>query len=235
MDGILLVDKPIFYTSHDLVDVLRRKTGIRRIGHAGTLDPLATGLLVMLIGRATSLFDRLAGSDKEYEGILMLGLVTDTQDLEGRILRIRDVETPAPENIRQTLRSFLGPQKQRIPRFSSARVSGRKSYELARKKIDFEAREKDVDVKELDFVAAEESEIYFRTRVSSGTYIRALCEAIGEKLGPGACLAALRRISSGPYHVRNALTIEQIRAAEPALIRRALLPLPSENAEPAFK
>lgn len=222
MDGVLLVDKPLFYTSHDLVDVLRRKTGIRRIGHAGTLDPLATGLLVMLVGRATTLFERLSGSEKEYEGVLTLGIRTDTQDLEGHITETRSAEKIGRDEIERVFRSLLGPQKQLIPRYSSARVKGRKGYEMARKNIDFESREKDVDVKELVFIALEDDDVFFRTRVSSGTYIRALSDEIGQRLGSGACLAALRRVSSGPYHVRNALTIQAIRSLEPSAVLRHL-------------
>ncbi len=223
MDGILLIDKPLFYTSHDVVDALRRHTGISRIGHGGTLDPLATGLLVLLVGRATSLFDRVSRGDKEYEGVMTLGMRTDTQDLEGRILEWRPAGSVPPRAVEEVFEGLRGVRKQKVPRFSSARFAGKKCYEMARKRIDFVPPEKTVEIKTLELLAVSEEDVYFRVRASAGTYVRALCDEVGERLGTGACLGALRRIGSGDFHVRDSVPLGVIRSLSAADLRRRLV------------
>lgn len=230
MNGLLLLDKPIFYTSHDIVDVVRRKLQIRRVGHAGTLDPMATGLLVIMIGQATSLFAKLSGHDKEYEGLLTLGIETDTHDLEGKIVKTHDASATSPELIERAFRNLLGEQTQEIPRYSSAKVGGRKSYAMARKNVAFETQTKQVDIKALEIQAIDMPNVYFRADVSKGTYIRALCAQIGRDLGTVACLSALRRTRSGQFRLSDGLTIEQLRAMPVAQIQSRLIQMEPETA-----
>lgn len=224
LDGLLLLDKPFSFSSHDLVDWVRRSAGTRRVGHAGTLDPMATGLVVILIGKATQLSDKLIQDDKEYTGIMTLGLQTDTQDLEGRILRD---ESPSQEideaKVRAVFAGFVGTREQKIPRYSSARVAGEKSYVLARKNIAFEQRTKTVEIKRLESTLFKTPDIYFSSTVSKGTYIRALCEEIGETLGCGATLSALRRIRSGPFHVKDSLAAADLDRLSAADLKRRLI------------
>jgi len=207
MNGILLIDKPILYTSHDIVDCVRRKLKIRRVGHAGTLDPMATGLLVVMVGTTTSLFEALSSQDKTYEGMMTLGMEARTQDAEGEIVRTADTDGVREEDVRNVFGQFRGRLEQQIPHYSAAKIHGKKGYELARKRIDFKPPVKTIDVKELRLQAFLNPDIYFYACVSKGTYLRALAADIGTALRVGAVLTALRRVCSGCYHVRESLTL----------------------------
>lgn len=224
MEGILLIDKPILWTSHDVVDAVRRRTGLRQVGHAGTLDPMATGLLVILVGGATKAFSGFEAHEKEYEGILTLGIRTDTQDLEGRITATADPSPMDAERIRSAFRSFTGIIEQPVPRYSSARVEGYKAYELARKNVPFEPPVKTVEVKSLEMAGFHGPDVWFSAIVSKGTYIRALCEGVGLKLGCGAVLSALRRMRSGAFHVRDSVRPDDLSRMAAPQIRARLLP-----------
>ena len=207
-NGILLIDKPLLYTSHDIVEIVRRKLGLQRVGHTGTLDPMATGLLVILVGEGTRSFDRHVMDDKEYEGVMTLGMVTDTQDLEGRIERFQEPPDFGVGDILKVFREFCGVIEQRIPRYSSAKINGIASHRLARRNVPFEQALKRVEVKRLELSGFENPDIFFSIAVSKGTYVRTLCEDIGNALGVGAVLSGLRRIRSGPFLIHASVSLE---------------------------
>lgn len=216
--GILPIDKPILYTSHDAVDFLRRKLHYQKIGHAGTLDPMATGLLILLIGNATREFEFLSALDKGYEGIITLGLETGTQDSEGEIVMNRDASGISEEDVCRRMRSFEGVQQQRTPLYSSAKIGGRKGYEMARKKIEFEPPLKKIHVKKFELLAYLNPDVYFGALVSKGTYLRAMAADLGQSLGVGGSLTCLRRVSTGDFSLNEALSLPQIQKLDPAEI-----------------
>ena len=230
MEGLLLIDKPILWTSHDVVDAVRRRAGLRQVGHAGTLDPMATGLLILLVGRATKAFSSFEAHDKEYEGMLTLGLRTDTLDLEGRIVSTSDPSAVDAAQARSAFSSTVGRIEQPVPHYSSARVKGAKAYELARKNVSFEPPVKTVEIKSLELLRMESPDVWFSTVVSKGTYVRSLCDEIGRKLGCGAVLSALRRLRSGPFLVRDSVPVEALSRMRAPEIAARLLPVGSVKA-----
>lgn len=207
MDGILLFDKPIGWTSHDAVDFLRRKIGQRKVGHAGTLDPMATGLLVLLAGRATKRSSELLGLGKEYSGVMTFGVRTDTQDFEGRLLEGRDPEMLRESDIRQAFEALTGKIFQTPPAYSAVKRAGKKLYEMARLGVivECEAREIHVERFRLTEYRPNECEAVFSVSCSKGTYVRSLCDAVGQALGVGAALSTLRRTRIGAYTLNRAL------------------------------
>lgn len=231
MDGLLLIDKPAGMTSHDVVARVRRLTRIRQIGHAGTLDPMATGLLVLCIGHAVRLSEYLLGKDKAYTGRIKLGERTSTDDAEGEIVE-RHESRITPEDLARVTPAFLGDILQAPPQYSAIQVQGRRAYKLARRgeKIDLPPRP--VTIYELALTPAADQppspfvhEIELRVTCSAGAYIRALARDIGEMLGCGAHLAALRRVRSGSFTLADALTLEQLeQAARAGALAQHLLP-----------
>lgn len=222
MNGILLIDKPAGLTSHAVVARLRKILDIKRIGHAGTLDPAATGLLVILVGSATKLFPYLSDLDKEYEGEVTIGVSTDTLDAEGNITAVKEVEGEIAAD--EALISLLGEREQAPPMFSAIKSAGKKLYELARKGIEIERRPRAIavyDLKRISPVVYENgrARFSFYTRVSKGTYIRTLSAEIGEKLGFPAHLSALRRLSVGSFSVREASGLEEVTAGNFSLLK----------------
>ena len=208
--GFILVNKPSGPTSHDIINQMRRITGIKKIGHAGTLDPFASGLLIVAIGReATREIDKFVKMDKEYIATLYLGAVSDTHDREGKILdfrfKILDLDT-----IKNTLVKFIGEQKQVPPMFSAKKVKGKKLYELARQGIEIEREPVDINIYSIDFLEYEWPLLKIKVRSSSGTYIRSLAYDIGEKLGCGAYLEELERTAIGEFRIENAITAEGV-------------------------
>ncbi len=212
MTGILLVDKPQGFTSHDVVAKLRRLLGERRIGHTGTLDPLATGLLPICIGKATKVCGLLTEGDKAYEAVLLLGRATDSQDISGKILWEREPEGDA-EAVLAALSSFVGSYDQVPPMYSALKVGGKKLVDLARAGREVERQPRRVQIYALDILSVDLPRIRFRVRCSKGTYIRTLCHDVGEKLGCGGCLESLRRLESGPFGIEHAHTLEDIEQA----------------------
>jgi tRNA pseudouridine55 synthase len=223
-DGFLLVDKPAGMTSHDVVLAARRAFGESRIGHAGTLDPFATGLLVLLLGRATRLLPHLDGVPKEYEATIVLGAETDTDDHEGTTLRV--AQPPADEAIRAAISQLTGTLAQVPPAFSAKRVGGRRAYEAARAGIAMELEPSRVEVYEWRDVSRDGSTLRATIACGGGTYIRALARDLGKLTGSAAHLGALRRVRSGPFHVGDAVTVDALRAGE-ASLRPALDALPT--------
>ncbi len=215
--GLLLVDKPAKLTSHDVVDAVRRLLGTRRIGHTGTLDPAATGLLVLCVGRAGRLQSFLTGWEKAYEGTMRFGITTDTYDTEGTPVG-EPHPHPRPERARleEACRSFTGEIRQSPPPFSAKKFEGRKFYDLARKGEAVPDLPKTVTVREFAILALDGDVARFRISCTSGTYIRSIAHDVGKALGLGAHLASLRRTSIGPFRLEDARTLPELEALAPA-------------------
>lgn len=224
MEGVLLVDKPTDHTSHDVVARLRGKLRIRRIGHAGTLDPMATGLLVILVGKATRLSQYLTGLDKEYEGTVELGKITNTQDAEGEVMETRPVPPLTADDIRAALKGFLGDQYQTPPMFAAIKIDGVPLYKMARQGEEVEREPRFIRVTSWELTRFEPPRFDFRVLVSKGTYVRTLAHDLGQKLGCGGHLAALRRTSVGSFKLSQALTLDQIEALSLPEIEKRLIP-----------
>ena len=207
--GIILVNKPKGMTSHDVVDFARNRLGIRKIGHAGTLDPMATGLLILLVGKATKLSSRFAELDKEYEATLHLGVRTDTGDAEGKIIEERPVAVSEKE-IYEAFSRFIGEIEQVPPMISAIRYKGRRLYELARKGITIPRSPRKVKIYRLEVNHIDLPEVSFTVACSKGTYIRKLCEDIGELLGCGAYQSRLHRLRIGSFSVKEAIELEEL-------------------------
>lgn len=205
MDGIILFNKPILWTSHDAVDYFRRKLGQRKVGHAGALDPMATGLLLILAGSATKLSSSLSGLDKEYRGVMTLGVTTDTQDFEGKILSESDASGIPEAELRRVMSRFEGSLRQVPPSFSAVKSGGKKLYEWARRGVTLEVEARDITVKRFELTVFSSPDAHFSLSCSKGTYVRALCEETGKALGCGAALSALVRTRIGEYHLKDAV------------------------------
>lgn len=232
MEGILLLDKPADHTSHDVVARLRGKLKMKRIGHAGTLDPMATGLLVILVGKATKVSQYLTSLDKEYEGTVELGKVTDTQDADGEMMETRPVPPFTEADIRAGIQGFLGDQYQTPPMYSAVKIDGQPLYKAARKGEEVEREPRFIRVMNWDVTRFELPRFDFRMRVTKGTYVRTLAHDLGQKLGCGAHLAALRRTASDKFHLSQALTMDQIQAMTLPEIEKRLIP--AREAVPSF-
>lgn len=219
MSGILLVDKPAGWTSHDVVGRLRRMTGQRRIGHSGTLDPMATGLLVVFLGRATRAVEFAEGHDKAYTALLCPGVVTDTLDTTGAVLATSP-ERPTLSELEAALGAFRGEIEQLPPMYSALKHKGKKLYEIARAGGEVERKPRPVTIYRLECTGERGGDFVLEVECSKGTYIRTLCDDIGRALGCGACMSGLRRTRAGGFDVRDALTIEEIerRGAENCLL-----------------
>jgi tRNA pseudouridine55 synthase len=225
MEGILLVDKPGDHTSHDVVARLRGKLKMKRIGHAGTLDPMATGLLIILVGKATRVSQYLVSLDKEYEGTIEFGKVTDTQDAEGEMMETRPVPPFTEEEINAGIRGFLGDQYQTPPMYSAIKIAGVPLYKSARKGEEIEREPRFIRVMSWEITRFGVPRFDFRLRCTKGTYIRTLAHDLGQKLGCGAHLAALRRTATDKFNVSQALTLDQIQAMTlPEIERRLIAP-----------
>lgn len=213
LGGFLLLDKPSGPTSHDMVYQLRRITGIKKIGHAGTLDPLASGLLIMAISRsATKQIDHLAKQDKVYEAVFQLGGTSDTEDRLGQI-ETRDIkQIPDIKEIQLALNSFIGPIEQIPPMYSAKKIAGKKLYELARKGQIIERQPSLITIYKIDLIDYTWPLLKLTINCSTGTYIRSIARDLGEKLGCGAYLAELRRTKIGQYLVTKAVSPNELTA-----------------------
>ncbi|MBL9187391.1 MAG: tRNA pseudouridine(55) synthase TruB [Opitutaceae bacterium] len=225
IEGILLVDKPADHTSHDVVARLRGKLKMKRIGHAGTLDPMATGLLIILVGKATRVSQYLISLDKEYEGTIELGKVTDTQDAEGETMETRPVPAFTEAELTAAVRSFHGDQYQMPPMYSAIKIDGVPLYKSARKGEEIAREPRFIRVMSWEITRFGVPRFDFRMRVTKGTYVRTLAHDLGQKLGCGAHLAALRRTATDKFNVSQALTLDQINALTiPEIGRRLIAP-----------
>ena len=212
MDGAVVVDKPSGWTSHDVVNKVRRFAGTRKVGHLGTLDPAATGVLPLVIGRATRLAQFYTRNDKIYEGVIHFGYSTDSYDADGEATSPeRDVVLDR-EQVEAALQKFRGPFAQTPPPVSAKKIGGRPAYEMARKQQPVELKPVDVEVYALDLLRLEGSEAEVRVHCSAGTYLRSIAHEAGQALGCGALLKALRRTASGDFKIEAARTLEQLVA-----------------------
>lgn len=213
MNGIIIIDKKKGYTSHDIVAILRKALNIKRIGHIGTLDPNAQGVLPILIGQATKVSKYLMEHDKTYVATIKLGEKRDTGDSEGEIIEIRDTKELKLEekDIEKILYSFIGRQKQTPPMYSAIKVSGKKLYEYAREGKKIEVQKRDIEIYNIELQKVEKDEITFKLKCSKGTYIRTLCEDIAEKLGTVGYMKELTRIEVDKFNIKDAIEIEDIK------------------------
>src|ERR1700678_1976266 len=225
LDGVLLVDKPGEHTSHDVVARLRGKLRMRKVGHAGTLDPMATGLLIILLGRATRVSQFLISLDKEYEGTVELGKVTDSQDADGQVMETRPVPALTREEVAAAMQGFLGDQYQTPPMFSAIKIGGVPLYKRARNGEEVEREPRFIRVMSWEMTGFASPHVDFRLKCTKGTYVRTLAHDLGNKLGCGAHLSALRRTATDRFNVAQALTMDQIEALPLPDIEKRLIPV----------
>ncbi|NLN70517.1 MAG: tRNA pseudouridine(55) synthase TruB [Chloroflexi bacterium] len=212
VSGVLVIDKPVGMTSHAVVQVVRQGTGIRRAGHTGTLDPRASGVLVVLVGPAVRLSEYVSASDKRYQAIIRLGETTDTYDGDGEVVTRRPVDITT-EQIEEALTHFEGTVEQTPPAYSAKRVQGKKAYELAREGEAVELEPKEIDVYHLELLEWDPPEAIIDVFCSSGTYVRSLSNDLGELLGCGGHLVGLRRTKSGEFALRDAIQLRKLEEA----------------------
>ena len=215
-DGLLLVDKPSGPTSHDIVAQIRRRFRIAKVGHGGTLDPMATGLLVILLGKGTKISDRVMGHDKTYEGTLRLGLETDSQDADGRIVAEKDAAAVTAAQVEEQFKLRLGDQMQLPPMVSAIKIQGVPLYKLARKGETVERQPRLIHVYRFELLDFAPPDVRFRVECTKGTYVRTLAHDVGQALGVGAHLVALRRTKIGQIDVAQAHPLAELLEA-PAL------------------
>lgn len=216
VDGVLIVNKPAGMTSHDVVARVRRITGEKSVGHLGTLDPMATGVLPLVLGRFTRLAQFYNDADKRYEGTIRFGLATDTYDAEGEPAGLEQPVSLSLEQIRAAAAKFTGKLQQTPPPFSAKKVAGVPAYKLARKGAEVELKPKDVEIKELEILDWDGKQAHFRSWVSSGTYLRSLAHDMGAALGTGAHLAALARTAVREFRLEDAHSLEYLEEAAAA-------------------
>jgi tRNA pseudouridine55 synthase len=208
LDGALLIDKPAGPTSHDVVDMIRREFQIKKVGHCGTLDPGATGLLIIVLGRGTKLSERLMSDDKVYEGTMKFGETTDSYDADGELVASLPVPPLTVAELNETAVHFVGDQMQKPPMVSAVKKGGVPLYKLARKGIEVEREPRLIHIYNFKFSAYQEPVGTFRLACTKGTYVRTVAHELGEKLGCGAHLATLRRVTSGKFDVAEALPLD---------------------------
>ncbi len=210
MEGIVVINKPQGITSHDVVSEVRRKFHMRRVGHAGTLDPLATGVLIILLGRSTKLFDKFQAFDKAYRATFKLGTVTHTADIQGRVISQRPYEDIAKDKVEEVMKKFVGDIEQIPPMVSAVKVGGKRLYQLARQGIEVERQPRKIHVGLLRMVSFLSPLVEFYVECSKGTYIRQLAHDIGEFLGCGACITQIERTKVGPFLITDAVSLEDL-------------------------
>jgi tRNA pseudouridine55 synthase len=226
MDGVLNINKPPGMTSHDVVRAVRRITGEKRVGHTGTLDPLATGVLVLCIGKATRIAQYLEAGEKEYKAVMRLGVTTDTLDADGRVLETRAYSPPDRSQLLEALKHFTGTIMQRPPAYSAIKVNGVASYKLARVGKAELLKPRQVTIYSIDLTAYEDPLVSLTVKCSKGVYIRTLCADLGEALGPGAHLTGLVRTRSGRFGIERTVTLDRIAdSAAAGTLDKILVPL----------
>jgi tRNA pseudouridine55 synthase len=224
LDGAILVDKPAGPTSHDVVDVIRRHFQIKKVGHCGTLDPNASGLLIIVLGRGTKLSEKLMSDDKVYEGQIKLGETTDSYDTDGEILQTRPVPALTLDQLNDVAATFIGDLMQKPPMVSAVKKNGVPLYKLARKGIEVEREARLIHVYNFRFTEYYEPFAAFRLACTKGTYVRSIAHDLGEKLGCGAHLHTLRRISSGKFDVADATLLEDLLKLSANELEKQVMP-----------
>ncbi|MBX3747088.1 MAG: tRNA pseudouridine(55) synthase TruB [Verrucomicrobiae bacterium] len=224
LDGALLVDKPAGMTSHDVVDRLRRHLGVKKVGHCGTLDPMATGLLVIVLGRATKLSDSLMASDKVYSGRIKFGEATNSYDADGELTMSLPVPPLTVDILNEAAGGFVGDILQTPPMVSAVKVKGVPLYKMARRGIEVQREARLIHVYSFRFTAYEEPVGAFRLACTKGTYVRSIAHELGERVGCGAHLCGLRRLDSGRFGVDEAMTLDGLLALAPAELKARVIP-----------
>jgi tRNA pseudouridine55 synthase len=224
LDGAILIDKPVGPTSHDVVDAIRRHFQIKKVGHCGTLDPNATGLLIIVLGRGTKLSEKLMGDDKVYEGTIKVGETTDSYDADGKITASLPVPPLILEQLNEEAAKFIGDQMQMPPMVSAIKKNGVPLYKLARKGIEVEREPRLIHIYNFRFTNYAEPLGEFRVACTKGTYVRSIAHDLGQKLGCGAHLAALRRTVSGKFDVADATRFDDVMNLTAAELEKKVLP-----------
>ena len=224
LDGAILVDKPVGPTSHDVVDAIRRQFGIKKVGHCGTLDPNATGLLIIVLGRGTKLSEKLMGDDKVYEGTIKFGEATDSYDSDGEITASLPVMPMTVEELNQEAASFIGDLMQKPPMVSAVKKGGVPLYKLARKGVEVEREARLIHVYNFRFTKYEEPLGTFKLACTKGTYVRSIAHDLGEKIGCGAHLTTLRRSASGKFDVADAVTLDAVLKMTESELEKRVIP-----------
>ena len=211
-DGILIIDKPQDFTSHDVVAKIRKIIGTKKVGHTGTLDPMATGVLVVCVGAATKLVEHFTCKDKVYEAKVKLGIKTDTADITGNVIEECNVNEIDEKLVAEVMKKIIGKQLQTPPKYSSIKVNGMKLYEYARQGIEVKIEPREIEIFNISDINIDEEnkEIAFRVHCSKGTYIRSLCEDIASSLGMCGTMSYLRRVKTGEFSIEEAITLEEI-------------------------
>ncbi|HEX3626798.1 MAG TPA: tRNA pseudouridine(55) synthase TruB [Verrucomicrobiae bacterium] len=224
LDGAILIDKPSGPTSHDVVDAIRRKFGIKKVGHCGTLDPAATGLLIIVLGRGTKLSEKLMGDDKVYEGTIRFGVSTHSYDADGDVLETKPVPPLTLEQLNGSAHEFIGDQMQTPPMVSAIKKDGVPLYKLARKGIEVEREPRLVHIYNFRFTNYSEPNGEFRLACTKGTYVRSIAHDLGQKIGCGAHLSALRRSASGKFDVAEATTLDAVLKMTTSELEKKVVP-----------
>jgi len=224
LDGAILIDKPSGPTSHDVVDAIRRKFGIKKVGHCGTLDPNATGLLIIVLGRGTKLSERLMGDDKVYEGTMKFGEATDSYDSDGELTASLPIMPMTLDQLNEEAATFIGDQMQVPPMVSAIKKNGVPLYKLARKGIEVEREPRLIHIYNFRFTEYTEPLGIFKLACTKGTYVRSVAHDLGNKLGCGAHLTTLRRAVSGKFDVADAKTLDQVMNMSAADLEKRVIP-----------
>jgi tRNA pseudouridine55 synthase len=223
-DGAVLIDKPAGPTSHDVVDAMRRSFGIEKVGHCGTLDPNATGLLIIVLGRGTKLSEKLMADDKVYEGSIKFGESTDSYDANGELTGSLPVPSLTLEELNATAATFQGDHMQVPPMVSAVKIKGVPLYKMARKGVEVERKPRLIHIYDFRFSAYDEPFAQFRVACTKGTYVRSLAHDMGRKIGCGAHLATLRRVVSGKFDVKDSIPFEDVLKLTGAQLQQRVLP-----------
>ena len=224
LDGAILIDKPAGPTSHDVVDAIRRRFQIKKVGHCGTLDPNATGLLIIVLGRGTKLSEKLMGDDKVYEGTIKFGETTNSYDADGEILETKTVPPLTLEGLNEEASKFIGDQMQMPPMVSAIKMNGVPLYKLARKGIEVVREPRLIHIYNFRFTNYAEPVGEFRVACTKGTYVRSIAHDLGQKFGCGAHLATLRRSVSGKFDVADAKPLDEILKLSPIELEKRVIP-----------
>ena len=224
LDGALLIDKPAGPTSHDVVDAIRRQFGIKKVGHCGTLDPNATGLLIIVLGRGTKLSERLMSDDKAYEGSIKFGETTNSYDTDGELVASLPVPPLTVDQLNAAAAEFIGDQMQTPPMVSAVKKDGVPLYKLARKGVEVQREPRLIHIYNLVFSAYQEPIGRFSIACTKGTYVRSIAHELGQKLGCGAHLATLRRVTSGKFDVADSMPFEDVLDLATADLERRVIP-----------
>ncbi|HUA66890.1 MAG TPA: tRNA pseudouridine(55) synthase TruB [Alphaproteobacteria bacterium] len=224
LDGAVLVDKPSGPTSHDVVDAIRRKFGIKKVGHCGTLDPAATGLLIIVLGRGTKLSEKLMGDDKVYEGTIRFGVTTNSYDADGQVIETKSVPPLTLEQLNEMAAPFIGDQMQTPPMVSAIKKDGVPLYKLARKGVEVEREPRLIHIYNFRFTNYAGPDGVFRLACTKGTYVRSIAHELGQKIGCGAHLSALRRSASGKFDVADATPLDALLNMTASQLEKKVVP-----------